>query len=321
MPMQNVSSQAIEDRARRLGMEWIPGGEFMMGSDRHYREEAPAHLETVDGFWLDRWPVTNALFRRFVDETGYVTQSEIAPDAAQYPGADPALLVPASVVFIKPAGRVDLRNFLNWWAFVPGADWRHPQGPGSSIAGLDHHPVVHVGFEDASAYARWAGKQLPTEVEWEYASRGGLANAEYAWGAELEPDGKPMANVWQGEFPHENLVRDGWEGTSPVGAFPPNGWGVYDMIGNVWEWTTDWYGAGHHKPTGDSCCGATGDLAARERSYDPAVALPIPRKVIKGGSFLCAPNYCRRYRPAARMAQAIDTATCHLGFRCIVREP
>jgi formylglycine-generating enzyme len=320
MPTNSVSSELIDAPAARPGMGWVAGGEFIMGSDRHYREEAPAHRESVDGFWIDRWPVTNAQFRGFVEETGYVTQAEIAPDAAQYPGADPALLVPASVVFVKPAGRVDLRNFLNWWAFVPGASWQHPAGPDSSIVGLDDHPVVHVGFEDATAYAKWAGKQLPTEAEWEYASRGGLDHAEYAWGDALEPDGKPMANTWQGEFPYENLLRDGFETTSPVGTFPPNGWGLHDMIGNVWEWTVDWYAPGHPKPE-DACCGAVDPQTARERSYDPCVALPIPRKVIKGGSFLCAPNYCRRYRPAARMAQAIDTSTCHLGFRCIAREP
>jgi formylglycine-generating enzyme len=331
MPTNTVSSESTSEKAGRPGMEWIPGGEFTMGSDRHYREEAPAHRETVAGFWLDRWPVTNAQFRKFVEDTGYVTQAEIAPDAAQYPGADPSLLVPASVVFVKPAGRVDLRNFLNWWAFVPGANWRRPAGPESSIVGLEDHPAVHVGFEDATAYAQWAGKELPTEAEWEFAARGGLDRAEYAWGDKLEPTGKPMANVWQGEFPYENLLTDGFETTSPVGAFPPNGWGLYDMIGNVWEWTVDWYAPGHQtteeksddkSEEPESCCGGVADdRTARERSYDPCVALPIPRKVIKGGSFLCAPNYCRRYRPAARMAQAIDTSTCHLGFRCIVREP
>jgi formylglycine-generating enzyme len=308
-------------RTDRPGMEWIPGGDFMMGSNQHYREEAPVHLASVGGFWMDRWPVTNDLFRQFVEETGYVTQAEIAPDAAQYPGADPALLVPASVVFVKPTGRVDLRNFLNWWAFVPGADWRHPAGPGSSLEGIADHPVVHVGIEDAAAYARWAGKDLPTEAEWEYAARGGLNQAEYAWGDLFEPEGKPMANTWQGQFPYDNLLADGYEATSPVGTFPANGWGLYDMVGNVGEWTIDWYTPGHNTPAQESCCSGAEPRTARERSYDPSVALPIPRKVIKGGSFLCAPNYCRRYRPAARMAQAIDTTTCHLGFRCVVREP
>jgi len=320
MSAQKPLPSTAEARAQRIGMEWIPGGTFTMGSDRHYREEGPRHVETVDGFWVDRWPVTNTMFRRFITETGYATQAERAPDPAQYPGADPKLLVPASVVFVQPAARVDLQNHFNWWAYVPGADWLHPKGPGSSIAGLDDHPVVHVGFEDAAAYARWAGKELPTEAEWEFAARGGLDGAEYAWGDQLEPSGKPMANTWQGEFPIENLRTDGYEGTSPVGSFPPNGWGLYDMIGNVWEWTTDWY-APRHEASGHagSCCSV--DERARALSYDPCIPLPIPRKVMKGGSFLCAPNYCRRFRPAARMPQAIDTSTCHLGFRCIVRQP
>jgi formylglycine-generating enzyme required for sulfatase activity len=301
-------------------MEWIPGGRFTMGSARHYPEEAPPRVEKVGGFWMDRWPVTNAQFRAFIGATGHVTLAETAPDPAQYPGADPSLLVPASVVFVKPTQRVDLRNHFNWWSYVPGADWRHPYGPESSIDGLDDHPVVHVGFDDAAAYARWAGKELPNEVEWEFAARGGLEGAEYAWGDELTPGGKPMANTWQGEFPIENLRHDGYETTSPVGSFPANGWGLHDMIGNVWEWTTDWYATAQQARRGASAC-CSGDQAARERSFDPCVALPIPRKVMKGGSFLCAPNYCRRYRPAARMPQAIDTATCHLGFRCVVRRP
>ena len=320
MPVHSSSPNTAEARAQRLAMEWIPGGTFAMGSDQHYREEAPSHLETVEGFWIDRWPVTNALFRKFVEETGYVTQAETAPDAAQYPGADPALLVPASVVFVKPAVRVDLRNHFNWWTYVPGADWRHPRGPASSIAAMDDHPVVHVAYDDAEAFARWAGKQLPTEAEWEFAARGGLESCEYAWGAELEPNGKQMANYWQGEFPIENLAMDGYEFTSPVGAFAANGWGLFDMIGNVWEWTADWYAPGHQAKK-DACCSGAVKPVAREASFDPSVALPIPRKVMKGGSFLCAPNYCRRYRPAARMAQAIDTSTCHLGFRCVVRQP
>ena len=318
----NTSSpNSAESPAQRLEMEWIPGGSFTMGSDRHYREEAPTRVETVEGFWIDRWPVTNASFRQFVEETGYVTQAEIAPDPAQYPGADPALLVPASVVFVKPAARVDLRNHFNWWAFVPGADWRHPNGPQSSISGMDEHPVVQVGFEDASAYARWAGKELPTEAEWEFAARGGLDGADYAWGDKFEPDGKPMANTWQGEFPIENLKHDGYEATSPVGSFPANGWGVYDMIGNVWEWTTDWYAPGHQPRGGASACCSGARSGGARAELRSSVSLPIPRKVMKGGSFLCAPNYCRRYRPAARMPQAIDTSTCHLGFRCIVRQP
>jgi formylglycine-generating enzyme required for sulfatase activity len=304
------------------GMERLPGGTFKMGSDRHYPEEGPAHEVTVDGFWIDRMPVTNAQFRRFVEATGHVTLAERAPNPDDYPGARSELLVPAAIVFVKPSGPVDLRNHFNWWTLIPGADWRHPLGPESSIEGLDQHPVVQVAYEDAAAYARWAGKKLPTEAEWEYAARGGLRDAEFAWGDELSPGGQMMANTWQGVFPSENLLTDGYEGTSPASAFPPNGFGLFDMIGNVWEWTTDWYAARHlrHLPKGHGCCGALNPRGGkREASFDPQEAIPIPRKVMKGGSFLCAPNYCRRYRPAARMAQPIDTSTCHLGFRCIVR--
>jgi formylglycine-generating enzyme required for sulfatase activity len=302
-------------------MLWIRGGTFQMGSDHHYREEAPVHRVSVDGFWIDRYAVTNADFRRFVETTGYVTLAERAPDPADYPGALPELLVPASVVFRPPPQRVDLRNPYHWWTYVPGADWRHPQGPGSSLHDLERHPVVHVAYEDADAYAQWVGKELPTEAEWEYAARGGLDGAAYAWGEEFAPGGRQMANTWQGEFPVENLLLDGFAGTAPVGSFPPNGYGLYEMIGNVWEWTTDWY-EDHHQVASACCTIGNPRGGDRERSYDPQMAeIRIPRKVMKGGSHLCAPNYCRRYRPAARMPQPVDTSTCHLGFRCIVRGP
>lgn len=293
-------------------MVWIPAGTFRMGSDNHYPEEAPARPVRVGGFWMDARPVTTAEFRRFVKATGYVTVAERTPDAALYPGAPAAMLVPGSSVFIPPRGPVDLRHHANWWAFVPGADWRHPDGPGSTLNGRERHPVVHVAAEDVAAYAAWVDKQLPSEAEWEYAARGGLDGAEYAWGAEFTPKGRQMANTWQGEFPYQNLLLDGFARTSPVGSFPANGYGLWDMIGNVWEWTTDWYAA-----TGTvtaACCGA-GPAAADPENPHPR----IPRKVLKGGSHLCAPNYCRRYRPAARMPQSIDTGTSHLGFRCIVR--
>jgi formylglycine-generating enzyme required for sulfatase activity len=301
------------------GMVWIPGGAFLMGSNAHYPEEAPAHRVSVDGFWMDACAVTNAKFRRFVEETRHVTLAERAPDPADYPGAKPELLVPSSVVFEKPRHRVDLRNPYNWWTYVAGADWRHPRGPGTSIEGLDDHPVVHVAFEDAEAYARWAGKELPTEAEWELAARGGLEGAEFVWGVELTPGGKHMANTWQGEFPYENRCEDGYEWTAPVGSFPANGYGLHDMAGNVWEWTTDWFTERHEVL--HACCAVANPRGGdRERSIDPRMPdIPIPRKVMKGGSYLCAPNYCRRYRPAARMAQPVDTSTCHLGFRCIVR--
>jgi formylglycine-generating enzyme required for sulfatase activity len=290
-----------------------------MGSNDHYPEEAPTHEVAVDGFWLDKYAVTNADFSRFFEATKYVTVAERKPNAADYPGAKPELLVPASVMFHKPSHQVDLNNFYNWWTYTPGADWRHPSGPTSTLKGLAKHPVVHVAFEDAVAYAEWAGKELPTEAEWEFAARGGLEGAEYAWGDEFAPGDWHMANTWQGEFPHENTLSDGFEGVAPVGSFPPNGYGLYDMIGNVWEWTTDWYQ--EHNEVVSSCCGDLKQkIRDREKSYDPNTPnVKIPRRVMKGGSYLCAPNYCRRYRPAARMAQAVDTSTCHLGFRCIVR--
>jgi formylglycine-generating enzyme len=300
-------------------MVWIPGGTFLMGSDHHYPEEAPAHKVSVDGFWMDVCTVTNHEFRRFVEVTGYVTFAERPANPDDYPGSKTELLAPSSVVFIKPRQRVDLGDHYNWWAYVRGANWRHPRGPASSIKGLEKHPVVHIAFEDAEAYAKWAGKELPTEAEWEFAARGGLEGAEYVWGDELTPGGKHLANTFQGEFPRQNKIEDGYEWTAPVGSFPPNGYGLYDMAGNVWQWTTDWFQ--EHGKIESPCCTIRnprgGDL---EDSFDPQQPeIKIPRKVMKGGSFLCAPNYCRRYRPAARMSQPIDTSTCHLGIRCIVR--
>jgi formylglycine-generating enzyme len=278
-----------------------------MGSEDFYREEGPVREVEVDGFWMDEHPVTAADFRRFVRETKHVTYCERPLDPADYPDADPELLVPGSLVFRKTTGPVDVRDFRNWWEYVPGAYWKRPEGPGSTINGRDRHPVVQVSFEDAEAYATWAGKALPTEAEWEYAARGGLESAVFAWGDEHFPDGRPMANTWQGEFPWQNLKLDGHEGTSPVGSFPPNGYGLYDMAGNVWEWTTDFF-TPHHDGETRACCA-------------PQVLLgeTFPRRVIKGGSHLCAPNYCLRYRPAARQGEAIDTSTGHIGFRCVVR--
>jgi formylglycine-generating enzyme required for sulfatase activity len=302
-------------------MAWIPGGTFLMGSDRHYPEEAPAHTVTVDGFWMSKHQVTNAEFSRFVEATGHVTLAERPADPANYPGAKPELLAPSSVMFKKAKGRVDMSNPYNWWVYTAGADWRHPHGPGSSIRALANHPVVHVAFEDAEAYAKWVGQELPTEAEWEFAARGGLEGAEFAWGDEMTPGGKHMANTWQGEFPWQNEVEDGFEGVAQVGSFPPNGYGLHEMTGNVWEWTTDWYQ--EHGKIKKPCCTIDNPRGgAMDQSYDPRTPdVRIPRRVMKGGSYLCAPNYCRRYRPAARMAQAIDTSTCHLSFRCIVRVP
>jgi formylglycine-generating enzyme len=293
-------------------MVWIPGGTFEMGSNEHYPEEAPVHSVTVKGFWMDKYNVTNKQFQKFVKATGYLTLAERTPKAEDYPGAKPELLKPASVVFQKPAQRVDLKNIYNWWQYIVGANWRHPEGPGSSIKQRDNHPVVHLAYEDVEAYAKWANKEIPTEAEWEFAARGGLTGAVYVWGNEFSPNGKIMANTWQGEFPIENLLLDGYERTAPVGTFPANGYGLYEMTGNVWEWTSDWY-QNSHLPR--SCCGN-----AEIESYDPQLPeIRIPRKVLKGGSYLCAPNYCMRYRPAARIAQPIDTSTCHVGCRLIVR--
>jgi sulfatase modifying factor 1 len=301
---------------------WIPGGTYRMGSDQHYPEEAPAHRVTVNGFWIDRTPVTNRDFREFVNATDYITFAEIRPDANDYPGALAHMLKAGSLVFTPPKQAPDLRDWSHWWNFKFGANWRRPYGPRSSISGLDEHPVVHIAYRDAEAYARWAGKELPTEAEWEFAARGGLDGAEFAWGDEFAPGGRPMANTWQGEFPNQNLANDGFERTSPVTAFPPNGYGVHDMIGNVWEWTSDWFAPKHEADASKACCIPANPRGAREEgSYDPCQPrIKIPRKVIKGGSHLCAPNYCRRYRPAARHAEAVDTSTSHLGFRCVVRE-
>jgi sulfatase modifying factor 1 len=300
------------------GMRWIPDGTFRMGSDRFYPEEQPVHSVDVTGFWMDERLVTAADFRRFVRDTGYVTVCERPLDPADYPGAEPDVLVPGSLVFRTSTGPVDLRDFRNWWAYVPGAYWKRPEGRGSTINGRDLHPVVHVAYEDAEAYARWAGKELPTEAEWEYAARGGLDGAVFAWGDEHFPDGKAMANSWQGEFPWQNLRVDGFEGTSPVGSFPPNGYGLYDATGNVWGWTTDFFAPKHSNGGARPCCVPRNPrVASDSQSYAPGET--IPRRVIKGGSHLCAPNYCLRYRPAARQSEAVDTSTGHIGFRCIVR--
>jgi sulfatase modifying factor 1 len=307
--------------AEHPGMVLIPGGYFRMGSDKHYPEEAPVHRVKVDSFFIDRTPVTNRQFKEFIKTTGHVTVAQTPPDPKDYPGALPHMLYAGSLVFMPPSHAVDLRNWGEWWTFLKGADWRHPYGPKSNINNLDHHPVVHVSFADAVAYANWAGKDLPTEAEWEYAARGGLESAEYAWGEEFTPGGKHQANTWQGEFPRQNLNDDGYERTSPVTAFPPNGYGVHDMIGNVWEWTSDFYSPRHRADAPKTCCIPENPRGGAEAaSYDSCQPnIKIPRKVIKGGSHLCAPNYCRRYRPAARHAEPVDTSTSHVGFRCVVR--
>ena len=289
----------------------IPGGEFLMGSDRHYPEERPARMVRVDPFRIDARPVTNRMFMEFVTDTGYMTFAERPPDPALYPGARPQDLVPGSLVFGMTDGPVDLRDFRNWWAWTPAADWKRPLGPGSSLDGLEDHPVVHVAYPDAVAFARWAGMRLPSEAEWEYAARGGLEGAEFAWGDQDVQETAPLANTWQGVFPYENTELDGWTRTSPVGFYAPNGYGLSDMIGNVWEWTSTRYREA--LPTaGSRCCGPP-------RSKQPAPIRepgPFPARTIKGGSHLCTIQYCFRYRPAARQRQTIDTSAGHLGFRC-----
>jgi len=317
-----ASSLATTPTKAPPDMLWIPGGSFLMGSEDFYPEEAPVHEVAVDGFWMDQHPVTNEEFARFVAATRHVTVAERALNPADFPGAPVENLVPGALVFRKTRGPVNLHDYTNWWAWVPGTSWRHPFGPGSSIEGIERHPAVHVAYEDAEAYASWAGKALPTEAEWERAARGGLEGKRFTWGDEHFPGGKSMANSWQGEFPWQNLMLDGYEGTSPVGSFPPNGYGLFDMAGNVWEWTCDWYVQRHADEAISSCCGPPVNprIATPDKSYDPGQPqFRIPRRVVKGGSHLCAPNYCLRYRPAARQPQMVDTGMSHLGFRCILR--
>ncbi|MGZ8633990.1 MAG: formylglycine-generating enzyme family protein [Solirubrobacteraceae bacterium] len=300
-------------------MARIGGGRFLMGSDEHYAEEAPVHPVEVDPFWIDRRAVTNEQFASFVEQTGYETVAERPLDPADFPGAPANNLVPGSLVFTRTAGPVDLRHLSQWWTWTPGACWRHPEGPRSTLQDRERHPVVHIAAEDAEAYARWAAKELPTEAEWELAARGGLEGARFVWGDEPERHGQRLANYWHGDFPWR--ATPGYGHTTPVGSFPPNGFGLYDMAANVWEWTTDWYAGRHPEPADKPCCAPHnprgGDIDA---SYDPAQPqFRIARRVIKGGSFLCADSYCMRYRPAARRPQPIDTGTSHIGFRCALR--
>jgi sulfatase modifying factor 1 len=297
----------------------VPGGTFRMGSDSHYPEEAPTRTVAVDPFWIDRYEVTNADYAAFVEATGYVTVAERPLDPADYPGAPPENLVPGSLVFTRTPGPVDLRHLSQWWTWTPGACWRHPFGPHSSTDGLEDHPVVQVAYEDAAAYATWADKELPTEAEWEHAARGGLEGAVYTWGDEPEPSGERLANYWHGDFPWR--PDEGYGATQPVGSFPPNGFGLYDMAGNVWEWTVDWYAATNPEDADKPCCIPQNPRGTdMEASYDPAQPqFRIPRRVVKGGSFLCADSYCMRYRPAARRPEMIDTGMSHVGFRCVQR--
>jgi formylglycine-generating enzyme len=316
-----IGALLTADRDLPRGMVALSGAKFRMGSDKHYPEESPAHWVIVGDFAIDVTPVTNEEFAIFVAATGYVTVAERPLDPADFPGAKPEMLKPGSMVFQQPSGPVDLRNYANWWAYIPGACWRNPEGPGSDIERRERHPVVQVSYEDAAAYAAWAGKELPTEAEWEFAARGGLEEASYCWGNSMLVDGRHMANTWQGDFPWRNDASDGFERTAPVASYPANGYGLYDMAGNVWEWTSDWFAERHAPDAAKACCVPQNPRGGAEaQSYDRRQPqFRIPRKVVKGGSFLCAPNYCLRFRPAARQPQMIDTAMSHIGFRCVIR--
>ena len=298
------------------GMAWIPGGEFVMGTDSKWGrpEERPSHRARVDGFWMDTTEVTNAQFEAFVKATGYVTTAEKAPDPQeilkQLPAGSPPpradLLVPGSLVFTPGAGAV-------WWTWTPGADWRHPEGPGSSLQGRENHPVVQVSWDDASAYARWCGKRLPTEAEWEFAARGGLEGRSFVWGDEPAPDGRRLANVWQGNFPESNLIEDGFAATAPVASFPPNGYGLFDMAGNVWEWCSDWYDPALYR--------RRAGIGVVLNPTGPSSIRSPEQRSQRGGSFLCSTTFCSRFRPGARQGCAPDTGQSHVGFRCVRSGP
>ncbi|HEV3340640.1 MAG TPA: formylglycine-generating enzyme family protein [Pirellulales bacterium] len=300
------------------GMVWIPGGRFWMGAaaedEDRFPEALPQHLVYVDGFWMDRTEVTNKQFQEFVAATGYKTVAERELDPADFPGADPAKLVPGSIVFAPPDDAVPLDDFRQWWQYVPGADWRHPEGPQSDVSRRMDHPVVHVCWEDAAAYAAWAGKRLPTEAEWEFAARGGLDRRPYVWGDEFQPQGHQRANTWQGVFPTQNTAEDGYLTTAPVGSFEPNGFGLFDVAGNVWEWCADWYRPDYYRYS------STENPRGPDSSYDPQEPT-VKKRVQRGGSFLCCDQYCARYRPGARHPGAVDSGASHAGFRCVKDAP
>lgn len=290
------------------GMVWVPGGWFWMGDETF--GDAPPHLVYVDGFWMDKAEVTNAMFERFVKETGYQTVAERKPDPKDFPGVPPEKLVPGSIVFTPPKEPVPLNQPYHWWQYVAGASWRAPEGPQSDLKERANHPVVHTCWEDATAYAKWAKKRLPTEAEWEFAARGGLDRKPFTWGDQLTPGDKWQANIWQGDFPHENSKKDGYARTAPVGSFPSNGYGLQDMAGNVWEWCADWYHPDYYKVSSEK------NPRGPDSSHDPHEP-GIPKRVQRGGSFLCSDQYCIRYRPGGRGKGAVDSGQSHAGFRCV----
>lgn len=317
------ASKPRKPNPSREGMRFIAGNAFVMGSTNFYPEESPVRRVRVGDFWIDETPVTNAQYREFVRATGYRTVAETAPDPATYTDILPEVAHAGSLLFQRTAGPVPLDDYSQWWQFVFGASWQCPLGSDSGIEVILDHPVVHVAYADAQAYADWAGKTLPTEAEWEFAARGGLEGADYAWGEILAPDETQMANYWVGLFPFSNQRKDGEFRTTAVRGYPANGYGLYDLIGNVWEWTADWYAPPKAILTkGKAPCCAIPDPRGGNRigSIDRKQSGPaLGRKVLKGGSHLCAANYCQRYRPAARIPQAVDSSTSHIGFRCITR--
>jgi len=295
------------------GMVWIPGGRFWMGTN-HMEDAQPVHQVEVKGFWIDRTDVTNEEFARFVQATRYVTIAERPLDPKEFPSLAPEDLAPGAVVFTPPAGPISLENPLAWWRFVRGANWRHPDGPNSDLRGKEKYPVVQIAWPDAVVYAKWAGKRLPTEAEWEFAARGGRDRQDYPWGNELNPKGKWMANTFQGHFPDKNTSEDGYAGVAPVASFAPNDFGLYDMSGNVWQWVSDWYRPDYYAQLGRE------EIAINPQgpsdSFDPQEP-GVSKRVQKGGSYLCTDQYCERYMPGARGKGDADTGTNHLGFRCV----
>ena len=307
---REMKTRVAQSKSASGEMVFISAGKFTMGSNDGQTDERPLHDVRVDAFWMDKTEVTNEQFARFVEATKYVTVAERPIDPKQFPGVPPDQLKPGAITFTPPPRVTNLDDHMQWWSYTPGANWRHPEGPQSDLKGREKHPVVQVCWDDAIAYAKWAGKRLPTEAEWEYAARGGVDLNPYVWGREKVPAGKWMANIWQGVFPNENAAEDGFKGTAPVASFPPNGYGLYDVAGNVWEWCADWYLPDYYaksprkNPTGP------------ETSFDPNEP-GVMKRVTRGGSFMCSDMYCKGYRPSARMKTSPDTALAHTGFRCV----